>query len=336
MAFSSLGNVIITTYSATRVKQEICKAYVLPWPRMWASDYDMSIGRFLNFAVRRLHLLFPNNKWFAPDSLREKTPAGAMALHLLTCLILIFSTWTATPLQSYSLLSGVAAYIINAFVGALLAGGMLYLRFSPSADWAKKSPHVPGWLSIAAAIIYLVLNAFPLIVLWFPPKVTDPDRLPWFLTPTVAWSTIIGATVWWLFWSDYHRRLDDRLNKELHIKSAPHYEQDPPDSGKYVQTQETVYIARKMIGSRDIAMASGINQQESNPTARGDFAGVLIPQGVESATQAKRREETYMLRQNRGRDDDEEAGYDSSVSPIPSTAMGDFASLTRLGGDGRG
>jgi hypothetical protein len=168
IAVSALGNVVLMSYTATRIKQEIAKEGILPFPKFFAQNYDFSVGRLLSkqFITRSLYRFIPV-KWFAPENHRERTPVGAMILHFCSCLVLIVGTWGATAKQSYELFTSMPAYLINGIFGSLLSLGMLYLRFNPTAHWKKKSDMNPT-LSIFAASIYLVLNLFFVICNWIP------------------------------------------------------------------------------------------------------------------------------------------------------------------------
>ena len=42
IALSSLGNVFAQSFAMPRVKQELAKEGVLPWPRFWASDWPFN------------------------------------------------------------------------------------------------------------------------------------------------------------------------------------------------------------------------------------------------------------------------------------------------------
>ncbi|KAK4243530.1 amino acid permease-domain-containing protein [Corynascus novoguineensis] len=100
LAISSFGNIVVMTYTAARIKQEIAKQGFLPW------------AKFLNTANHS-----------------EQTPVGAFVLHFFSCLVLIFATYDLDPDDAYKLLSGLIAYLTTAFFGFFLALGILILYF---------------------------------------------------------------------------------------------------------------------------------------------------------------------------------------------------------------
>lgn len=240
---SAMGNVIVMTYTATRVKQEIAKEGILPFPKFFASNYDLSIGRLMRWISGpkrsgRSGLLRAGN-------FQEKTPVGATVLHLLTCVLLVFGTWTLEPLQAYQLLTGTASYLITAFFGALLSLGLLYLRLRSSLNWKEKAPRLSTGVSVIAATIYLVLNLFPVALKWYPLHGQGPEELKWFLVPTLAWIMLAIGALWWFAFFSFQRRKDRRTNTVLSIEKRPEYKEEPRGSGQLVQTHETTFISRE-------------------------------------------------------------------------------------------
>src|ERR1700744_3787111 len=72
LAISSLGNIIVMTYTAARVKQEIAKEGLLPWPKFFGQNKDFSLGRFLRLAQRTEAINKPFGailrlRWLAPE-----------------------------------------------------------------------------------------------------------------------------------------------------------------------------------------------------------------------------------------------------------------------------
>src|SRR5216117_358571 len=94
LAISSLGNIIVMTYTAARVKQEIAKEGILPWPKFFAQNLNFSLGRFLQWAQQTKAINRPfyrvlRMRWLAPEEHSESTPVGALFLHLVTCIVLL-------------------------------------------------------------------------------------------------------------------------------------------------------------------------------------------------------------------------------------------------------
>jgi hypothetical protein len=155
-----------------------------------------------------------------------------------------------SPANAYSLLVGVAAYLMTSFFGIFLAVGILYLRFRRSAHWDEKSTLKKGWVSVTAAIVFLILNLFPVVASWFKPTYQSPYKVQWYMKPMLSWITIGAGALWWLGFIVIAKRKDRKTNTVLTIERVPEYEEDPEGSGQYVQKHETTYIYRK---GRDFA-----------------------------------------------------------------------------------
>ena len=255
------------TYTATRVKQEIAKEGILPFPKFFASNYDLSIGRFIKWATGSS--MFAGNKWLAAENFQEKTPVGATILHLLTCMGLIFGTWSLPPDQAYSLLVGTSSYLMTAFFGILLSIGILYLRLRSSLGWNEKSPRVSPTASVAAAAIFLVLNLFPVVAKWIKPPVQRAGTLKWYLVPILSWCILGFGALWWLSVFTFQRRKDKRTQTVLTIEKRPEYVEEPVGSGQLVQTHETTFISREGRGfvKADLE-ALGLDTTKNEPDAR--------------------------------------------------------------------
>ncbi len=120
LAISSLGNIIVMTFTAARMKQEIAKQGFLPFPKFFAQNQDLSLGRLLRFLKARFGITIPG---VDPAQHSEKTPVGAFMLHFLSCFVLIFATYNLSPNAAYNLLSGLIAYLPTAWSGTFLALG---------------------------------------------------------------------------------------------------------------------------------------------------------------------------------------------------------------------
>jgi len=275
-AISALGNIVVMMYSATRVTQQIAKEGILPCAKFFAQNYDVSIGRLLARAqkssiVNKYFGRLLSSSWLAPANFQEKTPIGAMILQICVCFILLFSTWGLGASNAFSFLGGVGTYLINAWFGVMLSGGLLYLRFNKKANWNEKSMDINPTISILAASVYLIFNAFPIITLWVKPPNPSPNSLSWFLIPAVSMIVLACGSLWWLGFIVHTRRRDKREGTELKVIKIPDYNEDPPDSGRYVQTHETTYIYRQ---GQDFAEDDMEEVRMSNGAAKnknGDF-----------------------------------------------------------------
>jgi amino acid transporter len=276
VAVSALGNIIVMTYTASRVKQEIAKEGILPWPKFFAQNYDLSLGRILLWVQNKKSInkrlsFWLRTKWLAPENFQEKTPVGAMILHLVTCFILIVGTWSTTAYQTYNLVTGTGVYVINAFFGSMLAIGILYLRMRRSAEWSKKSTRIPPIISLTAASLYLILNLFPVAANWIPPATVLPGSLTWYLIPMISFITLGAGAIWWLGFFIVARRKDKETNTVLTVSKVPEFAEEPPHSGLYVQTHETVYICRR---GKDFAADLGDGRNFSD--FKGEFGREVV------------------------------------------------------------
>ena len=159
LAISSFGNIVVMTYTAARMKQEIAKQGFLPFTSFFASNRDVSLGKFLmwleggerkwkNQPTENGHqgVLEPQGydaqkvagnrkprgrffKFLNPSNHREKTPVGALVLHFASCIVLILATYNTSASNAYSILSGLIAYLTSAWFGFFLALGILILHF---------------------------------------------------------------------------------------------------------------------------------------------------------------------------------------------------------------
>ena len=178
MAISALGNLIVMTFTAARVKQEIAKEGIVP---------------FYNF--------FANNKvlFGAKDN---PVPLGALILHGSLSIVLILCTSSLAPAHAYKILVRLAAYTLDAMIGVALAVGIFVLRFRSSTSSFATSSFLPAWLSMSTAALYGLTMAFPLITIFVPPSpkyaaIFFPDE-PWYVTVTVSWCVVALGGLWFL------------------------------------------------------------------------------------------------------------------------------------------
>ncbi|RMJ14424.1 hypothetical protein BHE90_001623 [Fusarium euwallaceae] len=156
LAISSFGNIVVMTYTAARMKQEIAKQGFLPFTSFFARNRDVSLGKFLMWleggerksTTKNGHqgVLEPQGydsqkvasnrkprgrffKFLNPSNHREKTPVGALVLHFASCIVLILATYNTSATNAYSVLSGLIAYLTSAWFGIFLALGILILHF---------------------------------------------------------------------------------------------------------------------------------------------------------------------------------------------------------------
>ncbi|KAI9152033.1 High-affinity methionine permease [Paramyrothecium foliicola] len=328
LAISSLGNIIVMTYTAARVKQEIAKEGIIPFAKFFAQNKDLSLGRLLRWFHRRGHFSFLMRlKWLAPEEHSDKTPVGALVLHLLSCIILILATWGLEPDTAYTLLTSLSSYLINAFSGTFLALGILILRIrgisasnmigadegEPKArkSWASISRFNPG-MSVACALIYMVGNLFPVVTTWIKPngELDSPDSpYEYWLPPTICWAVIGVGIGWFLGFVIVAWRIDRKHHKVFVVEKRPEFEavgagssraekggKDRNDGG-LVLVHETVYLSwvgRETLRARRTERVSyGGTEQTTSSGAmlKGtDFDGFYVAQQQEQQQQFQQQQ----------------------------------------------
>jgi amino acid transporter len=190
MAISSLGNIIVMTYTAARVKQEIAKEGILPFRRRLANSKQSFV-----IPVRKL--------WHSKyETLPEEVPVGALVLHFTMSILLILGTWRLTAPDTYGLLVDLYSYTIDATFGACVGFGLLSLRLFSKRGWAQNSQNsgfrIKPFVSLIAAAIFGIANLYPVLAMWVPPKVVVALPIPWYTTGVVGWSIMFCGFLWWV------------------------------------------------------------------------------------------------------------------------------------------
>jgi len=221
------------------VKQEVAKEGVLPFSLWFAENYDLSLRRLFWFRrpeeSAEIHLH------------SEKTPAATMVLHWVTMNMLIVPTvfiiqpvpYSAGP--AYTFLVTFYTYVLDVFWFGIAGLGVLYLRLRPNIKWRKISSFNP-WLSTIAALIFTLLNVFPVIGVWIPdPAVkylAETDNVViWYAGPTVG-LVVLGISIlyWFGFWS-YVRQRENSERQEFKVERTPIIREE---EGSYIQLFEIV------------------------------------------------------------------------------------------------
>jgi Amino acid permease len=186
VAFSSLGNVVVQSFTAARVKQEIAKEGILPWSTYFGRNFDLRLFR----RGER------TNSWAHAG----ETPAAAFALHWVFSVLLILASIPQKPQDAYSTSVILYSFTVDALFGFLVGLGLLYLRlFEAHTKWSTKSTSTP-WLSISAAVIFTLGNLFPLVGIWIQPGAGSSivPTVKWFVPGTIGMGLIIAGFLWWL------------------------------------------------------------------------------------------------------------------------------------------
>ncbi|KAK3901884.1 amino acid permease-domain-containing protein [Staphylotrichum tortipilum] len=229
-ALSALGNVIVFTFTAARVKQEVAKEGVLPFSLYLASSYDFSFRH----GFRRLpahaagHQLHTN-----------KAPAAALALHWTVTTVLILAAVLGTAaadgssteegtfshLPGYSLLVTASTYGLDMIWFCVIGFAMLRLRLWPGSGWREISL-VPHWLGVLAAVVFTATNVVPLVAIWVPdaaqPFMARTDgKVPWYASQTMAVSIVAAAGLYWVVFKGYLWQRRERYGEVLSVTRRP-------------------------------------------------------------------------------------------------------------------
>ncbi|KAH0559504.1 hypothetical protein GP486_003981 [Trichoglossum hirsutum] len=200
-SISSLGNIIVMTFTAARVKQEIAKEGILPFAKFFGETY------------------------FEDDAV----PVGALMLHWTCSILLILVTWPMKPSGAYKILVNVTSYTLDAFFSTFLSVGMLYLRFKDH-HWRDIS-ETNHLISVLSAVIGVISNGYVLLASWFPPTQASPAAIkglvlryyPWFLAPTVSWTILALSVGYWLVFRFVVPQIGYRRGCELVVERYPHF-----------------------------------------------------------------------------------------------------------------
>jgi hypothetical protein len=89
-------------------------------------------------------------------------------------------------------------FTIDALFGFAVGLSLLILRLHPGYHWAVKSGSYPI-VSISAALLFTIANAFPLVAVWIPPSGDTGIKQPvkWFLTGTIGMGLIGFSIAYW-------------------------------------------------------------------------------------------------------------------------------------------
>ncbi|KAF7506036.1 hypothetical protein GJ744_012283 [Endocarpon pusillum] len=193
LAVSILGNLIVMTFVAARVKQEIAKEGILPFWNIFAKSSRTPWALFKQSRPGAAHP--PNINHNQPPALGnpqigtarpEQSPIAALFLHLGSSLLLVAVTAPLPVSTSYTFLISLYAYVINGIVGFCASLGLLCLKLGPA-----RSPADPGeawsaisvfretwfgrrrWIGCIPALLYGSFTGFLLVASFVPPSASS-------------------------------------------------------------------------------------------------------------------------------------------------------------------
>ncbi|OCL02043.1 amino acid transporter [Glonium stellatum] len=180
IAFSSVGAIIASTFSNVRVKQEIGRIGVLPFPEYWSKTSH------------------------------RRTPAHALFLHWIFSVLCILITPLDNP-AGFLIISTLYSYVhtwISILLGVcLLAAPWISAFRFEDGPWKPQSSSWEWWLLAPLTVIYVASNAFVLILSWFPANLqttlnTTAETLPYYTGPVTGLALIGFGIIWWT-WDVY-------------------------------------------------------------------------------------------------------------------------------------
>ena len=238
IAFSIFGNIVVMTFTASRVKQEIAKEGVLPFSLLFATGHTTPWAwlraRWLH--GRKSNMAYGQNV----DDRLEQTPIAALGLHWVSSITLIGITSMLNAGTSYSVLVSLYSYVIIVLNGFIVSGGLLYLKLSKSRSWSSHANFKP-WIDPLHAIIYFVACGFLLFATFAKPSDRTPysyalGHIQWFIMPTIGLSTLAWGSIWYLGL----KLVMLQKRKQLVVTRFPFIVQDEEDPGQWVQKSELV------------------------------------------------------------------------------------------------
>lgn len=232
IAFSIFGNLIVMTFTAARVKQEIAKEGVLPYSLFFATSYITPYGLWQKWKSRRQ----------LADHEVEQAPTAAFLLHWITSVFLVLVIIPIQdPRMAYSALVSLYSYTIVTLLGCWVALGLLMIKIRRTTwHWQDRRRYRP-WLSPAHPIIYFLATLFMLVAAFIPPAEDSPyhkrvSGFEWYIIPAIG----LTAPFWGILWYWGLLVYEYCIGKRLDVTKYVYLAQDPDEPGEYVQRAETV------------------------------------------------------------------------------------------------
>jgi amino acid transporter len=242
IAFSIFGNILVLTFTAARVKQEIAKEGILPKSLFFATSHTTPWARFQNRSRKSPNTGTEEDLDF--EMHLEKSPMAALALHWFFSIFLILITAMLQPATAYSFLVTLYSYVNVAVLGSLTGGGLLYLKMDSwrhkehGRNWYNKVQWTP-FLDPLPTILYFSAMIFLVFAAFVKPAGTSPfaekvTLYAWVLVPAIGLSSLLWGVIWWfgLEFAQWKGRF------RIEVSRRPYLDKD--SEGNYVQRVELV------------------------------------------------------------------------------------------------
>ncbi|KAL8997827.1 MAG: hypothetical protein Q9169_002999 [Polycauliona sp. 2 TL-2023] len=203
IAFSIFGNILVMTFTASRVKQEIAKEGILPFSLFFAKSTTTPYAWF----KRRF--------WPSRSKILEQSPVTALLLHWVFSVILVAATASTSTAIAYLVLVLLYCYTLVIIVGFFVATGVLYLRYTKRREWTDNLGFKP-WGGPTAAIIYSSGCAFMIVGVFISPGEDSPfsytrTGVRHYIVPAVGLGAFLMGYVYYLVFA----KLIPRWRKEI-------------------------------------------------------------------------------------------------------------------------
>ena len=238
IAFSIFGNIVVMTFTASRVKQEIAKEGILPFSLLFATGHTTPwawfkarwlTGRTSNMAHGQ-----------SMDNHLEQSPMAALGLHWVSSIFLIAVTSMLDSATSYAVLVSLYSYVIIVLNGFVVSGGLLYLKLDKTRSWSAQS-NFKAWIDPLHAVTYFIVCGFLLFASFAKPSEGTPysyaiGHIQWFILPAIGLLTLAWGLAWYLGLN----LVMLQKRKQLVVTRFPFIVQDEDDPGQWVQKSELI------------------------------------------------------------------------------------------------
>jgi len=140
--------VVVMTFTASRVKQELAKEGILPWSLFFATSYTTPTSWLRSRLQKQPQQVQPESQKPLPNLL-EQSPMAALGLQWLSSLFLLAVTAKLST-NAYSFLISLYSYVIVILIAFCTTTGLLYCKYIRK-DWGSE---FKPWGGPTAAIVY--------------------------------------------------------------------------------------------------------------------------------------------------------------------------------------
>lgn len=177
IALSALGNVFAQSFAMPRVKQELAKEGILPFSRVFASDWPF------------------------------KAPSGAILLHWIFTVVFILGSVSS---DSYLFVTLLFIYTGN-WIKLLIGAGLLYLTFNVSEGWREQRTTFRSYPLLTifwiATLLYSVAAPFSTNKML--------KSVDYWVVPTLGTSVLAIGVAYWTVWANLLPLLGFQIQHEV-------------------------------------------------------------------------------------------------------------------------